>query len=315
MKKALVFGSTGNFGSTTVKALLESGWRVSVFKRPQSKLNVNDSRIEVIEGDITHTKDISIACEGVDLIVYGINPPYTQWRRNAYQLLDRIVSVVEQKKLHILFPGNVYCLPTSNAAIDETTPLSSQTKKGDIRLAMEQRLKQAAKKGARVTIIRAGDFIGGQDQWFNMTFKPTKRGWKMVSPHDRQHQHFWSYLPDLSANAIRAAEGQRTSFEVFHDVGVVATIDDWKKAFKANDIELTAGRFPWWAITCTSLVVPLFKEVSEMRYLWRSTLILDGTKLKKTLADNYHSTPLHKIVGDTLSHQQKFMDSLSVVDH
>jgi nucleoside-diphosphate-sugar epimerase len=46
--------------------------------------------------------------------------------------------------------------------------------------------------------------------------------------------------------------------------------------------------------------VPLFRELREMRYLWREPLCMDNAKLRSAIGDEPH-TPLHEAVRRTLS--------------
>jgi hypothetical protein len=46
--------------------------------------------------------------------------------------------------------------------------------------------------------------------------------------------------------------------------------------------------------------VKLLREMSEMRYLWRETLVLDDAKLKAFLGASLPATPLDAAVRDSL---------------
>jgi hypothetical protein len=54
------------------------------------------------------------------------------------------------------------------------------------------------------------------------------------------------------------------------------------------------------ALVALQPFVPLFREMAEMRYLWRESISLDGAKLKAFLGDALPTTPLDKAVRDTL---------------
>ncbi len=126
---------------------------------------------DIIEGDFKDRSILYNASKGVDLIVYAVNPPYHQWHEHALAMLEPVVQLAEDKKLHILFPGNVYNFRPDTTAITESAHAQPSTIKGQIRVAMELRLFEASKSGARVTIIRGGDFIGRNSQWLNMILK------------------------------------------------------------------------------------------------------------------------------------------------
>ena len=59
-------------------------------------------------------------------------------------------------------------------------------------------------------------------------------------------------------------------------------------------------RFPWWLVSAAAPVVPLFKEMREMRYLWREPLRLDNAALLRALGTEPR-TPLEEAVRATLA--------------
>ena len=63
--------------------------------------------------------------------------------------------------------------------------------------------------------------------------------------------------------------------------------------------DLAVRRFPWWLVGPASPVVPLFRELAEMRYLWRQPVRLDNRRLVTLLGREPH-TPLDEAVRKTL---------------
>jgi len=57
---------------------------------------------------------------------------------------------------------------------------------------------------------------------------------------------------------------------------------------------------PWGLLRLASPVVPLFREMSEMRYLWRTPVRMDNARLVATLDAEPH-TPLQEAVRATLA--------------
>ena len=55
----------------------------------------------------------------------------------------------------------------------------------------------------------------------------------------------------------------------------------------------------WWAVILASPFVTLFREMMEMRYLWREPLRMDNRRLVAFLGEEPH-TPLDQAVGAAL---------------
>lgn len=302
MKTALILGITGNFGQEMAKSLERRGWRIKSIVRNRKKIRKSQDGYNIVEGNFQDKKTLQDASRDIDLIVYAINIPYNQWHKHALTMLEPVVQLAEEKHLHILFPGNVYNFSPSPENIAESVHAEPVSSKGRIRVAMESRLFEASQSGARVTIVRGGDFIGQNSQWLKMILKKRKgHQYTMRFPHTTEHRHQWSYLPDLCANAAMIIEKESNTFEVWHDQGLILTQDDWRKAFEENAYSIETQSFSWWLLSLFSYFVPLLREVVDMKYLWNNTLIMDGSKLKMELGKHYQQTELKNILQDLMT--------------
>jgi nucleoside-diphosphate-sugar epimerase len=302
MKTALIIGITGNFGVEMARALKAQNWTIKVLMRDASKAPDFVVPEHIIEGSARDESTVDQASEGVDLIVYAANPKYHRWHEEALQMLEPTAKVAELKQLKILFPGNVYNFAPQAQSIHEETMMNPPTDKGQIRIAMERRLKEAANKGARVLIVRAGDFLGPKMHmsWLDFIAKRKSQGLTMSMPHSDQHVHFWSYLPDLCANAGLLAEKIDSDFEIYHDPGLALTTADWVQALQERGVMVKVKPFPWWFFKAVSPFNPVLREVLKMRYLWQETVVLDGSKMRATLGEQLHATPLSSVIEQVL---------------
>jgi nucleoside-diphosphate-sugar epimerase len=57
--------------------------------------------------------------------------------------------------------------------------------------------------------------------------------------------------------------------------------------------------FPWWLVSLASPLVTTFREMLEMRYVWREPVQLDNTRLIAELGREPH-TPLDEAIEATL---------------
>ncbi|MGF1695738.1 NmrA family NAD(P)-binding protein [Vibrio lamellibrachiae] len=298
MKTALILGITGNFGKQMALALIAEGWNIRGLMRDKSKAPTWLPSQDIMVGNANNESHVTNAAEGVDLIVYAVNPVYYRWGEEALPLLEPTVRVAEKMNIRILFPGNVYNFAPSSDLIAEDTPMKPISEKGKIRVQMEDRLRTATKNGAKVTIVRAGDFIGPDTHftWLDMTLKQKESRATIAFPHNENHIHFWSFLPDLCTNCAKLLSQPQSQFEVWHDPGLRLSQVDWQHAFTSHNITLKVTRFHWWAYKLIVPFVPLVREVFKMRYLWQQPVLLDGRKMKATLGAKYTTTSLANII-------------------
>jgi nucleoside-diphosphate-sugar epimerase len=138
-----------------------------------------------------------------------------------------------------------------------------------------------------------------------------RKGWsgparpvtRVIRPSARGIGHQWAYLPDVAETMVRllAQASRLPPFAVFHMDGVWD--EDGERLIGA--IARVAGRtprqhrFPWWFVGLACPVVPLFRELWEMRYLWTTPVRLSIGKLRDFLGFEPH-TPLDTAIRETL---------------
>ncbi len=290
-KTALVIGATGGIGGEAALALLAHGWQVRALTRDvaSAKRRAPGFAVTWTQGDAMDRASVIAATQGVSLIVHAANPPgYRDWDKLVVPMLDNTIAAARSSGARILFPGTVYNYgPDAFPVVREDAPQNPVSRKGALRVAMERLL---ADSGVPVTIVRAGDFFGGHvgNNWFAQAMvKPGKPLAAITDPGAPGVGHAWAYLPDLAEAMVRLVErGAPATFEMFHFGGfhdedgtqMVAAI---RRA--AGMPSLKVRRFPWALVMLLSPFVRLFREMREMRYLWRAPLRLDNARLKAAI--------------------------------
>jgi nucleoside-diphosphate-sugar epimerase len=194
--------------------------------------------------------------------------------------------------------------------LTEESPQHPVTRKGAIRVEMERRLLAASKNGARVLIVRAGDFFGPKagNNWFSQGLvKPGKPVTAVSYPGRHGVGHQWSFLPDVARTMVEllARRDSLTPFATFHMAGHWdADGSQMPKAIERVVARRTGRKprvsaFPWWLLTLASPFVATFREMREMRYLWREPVRMHNARLIAALGHEPH-TGLDEAVEATL---------------
>lgn len=298
MKTALVMGITGSFGGHVAQALARQGWSIRALLRNPEKLPARFSGAQVCKGDAGDIGSIRAAAQGADLIVYGVNPPYCQWAASVVPWIGNTATVAEELGLTLVFPGNVYIFnPADGPEFDESARARPVTEKGELRQAMEERLAHAAQHGARVIIVRTGDFIaaGANSAWLQSLIKRTKNGYVLSTPGEPNLTHTWAYLPDL-ARTVAELVDRRDSlphFSVFHFRGYRLSFADLADAIRAASGQTVALKnLPWGLMRLATPFSAFMRSLFEMRYLWQHQLNLSDAKLHSVLHQPVPQTPV-----------------------
>jgi nucleoside-diphosphate-sugar epimerase len=301
--RALVLGAAGRLGSRAAEAFRAARWSVTGLVRPSGAARA-PPRIRAVEAHALDYDAVAEAARGADVIVHALNPAYPDWSRLALPLAYSAINAAETSGATLLFPGNLYNYGSPMpATIDETTPMRPSSRKGHLRVAMEERMAEAADRGMRAIILRAGDFFGGgHGSWFDLVLAKEIGRARLTYPGPLDLVHEWAYLPDFAATLVRLAEIRATlpPFEVFAFPGHAVTGREFTTAIaRAAGGRLQAKRMTWWLIHALRPFVPLCRELSEIAYLWNEPHRIDGGKLTAAIGD-VPRTPLDVAVARAL---------------
>lgn len=311
-RTALVLGATGGVGGAVSAALLQNGWRVRALHRNPATAAARHGAgagPSWVAGDAMDAAGVVAAARGASLIVHAVNPPgYRNWSTLVRPMLESTIQAAEATGARILLPGTVYNYgPEAFPTLREDAPQHPRTRKGAIRAEMEGRLRAVAERGVRTLIIRAGDFFGpgAANNWFSQGLvKPGRPVAAISYPGKAGIGHQWAFLPDVAQVMARLADREATlpSFETFHmdgqwDADGTEMITAIRTAVGRS---VPAKAFPWWLLLAAAPFVPVFREMNEMRYLWRVPVRMDNRKLRAALGDEPR-TSLVVAVRETLA--------------
>jgi len=313
MGKVLVLGATGGIGGEVARQMRAAGWEVCALTRDVDKARRENAGFSWIKGDALNRQEVLAAAHGCAVIVHAVNPPgYRNWAELVMPMIDNTVAAAIAEGATIVLPGTVYNFgPDAFPVLHEDSPQNPQTRKGAIRVQLEQRLQQASRQGARVLIVRAGDFFGARvaNNWFAQGLvKPGKPVHAVSYPGAPGVAHQWAYLPDVARTMLELIERRASldAFARFHMAGHVDTDGtQMTRAIQRVVLRRTGhqprvGRFPWWLMKLIAPFVVTVREMLEMRYLWQTPLLLDNRRLVAALGQEPH-TPLEQAVEATLA--------------
>ncbi|HEX8612346.1 MAG TPA: NAD-dependent epimerase/dehydratase family protein [Telluria sp.] len=308
MKTALVLGATGGIGGEVARAMARRGWRVLALCRNRATAPAQGG-VAWIEGDAMNGAQVLAAAQGVAVIVHAVNPPgYRDWDKLVLPMIDNTIAAARAVGARILLPGTLYNYGSGTAQpLTEASLQQPSSRKGAIRVHMEERLREAARSGVRALVVRAGDFFGPRagNNWFSQGLvTPGADLARVTYPGAPGVGHAWAYLPDLADTMVRLLEHEARldTFESVHfrghwDSDGTRMVDALRRVSGNPDLKLK--RLPWALLALAAPFVAVFREMREVRYLWSEAFELDNAKLVRLLGSETH-TPLEAAVRATL---------------
>ncbi|MEP7301624.1 MAG: NAD-dependent epimerase/dehydratase family protein [Caldimonas sp.] len=288
-RAVLILGANGRFGLAAAQAFDAAGWTVHAQVRRDAAADM-PARARLVRAALAELPAALAGEAAPSVVVHALNPIYTRWEAEALPLARAAMDLAETLGARFMLPGNVYNFGAGMPAlIDETTAQRPSTAKGRLRAAMEAELQARAASGRlRATVVTGGDFFGaGSGSWFDQALVKSIGAGKLVYPGPLDVVHAWTYLPDFAAAFVALAAGDAAPFERFHFAGHALTGREFLAATEQAAESLGRapargwrhGGMPWPAIRAIGLVVPLYRELARMAYLWRVAHALDGRKL------------------------------------
>jgi nucleoside-diphosphate-sugar epimerase len=297
----LVMGAGGRLGYTAAVAFRHAGWHVKSLVRP-GRAAFAPRGTQVVE---VVTRDAAVeAAQGCAIVLNALNPIITEWNKNALSLAYSAIAAAEGSGATLMFPGSVWNFGAGMPPVlDETTPMRPTTRKGGMRVEMEQRMREASERGVRTIILRNGDFFGGgRGSWLDLVVLKEFDKSRLTYPGPNDVVHEWAYVPDVAATLVKLAEIRETlpAFETFGFPGHALTGRELIATIEAVTGRLfNARQMSWWMLKTVGRLLTVGREIAELEYLWRVPHRISGDKLKSAIGEVPH-TPLPKAIAASL---------------
>ncbi len=308
-KKYLVLGATGAMGYAFACELLRQGVVTDILVRDRGKaerLFQHNPLLNIHVGDVHNAGTLEDIAAGMDVIFHGINFPYQHWHTLMKPVTERIILAARQNGSAILFPGNIYAFGNIDEPIRENTLPNPITRKGRLRLEVENMLKEATIDGkCSVINLRLPDFWGPNvtNGLIKPLFGNAAMGKTMIWMVRGDVAHQFAYTPDAARLFyLLAAETDLPPYFAMHYGGqVVPSIRSLAKELSAE-----AGSpeklkiFSKTALKILGLFVPVVRELNENIYQFEHCIILDDSKIRSKYPE-FEETRFHDALAETIS--------------
>ena len=284
----LILGANGRLGLAAAQAFDAAGWRVLAQVRRDAAAGMPGG-VRLVQAPLSEPEALAAQAARAQVVVYALNPVYTRWAQEAMPMAIAGMDLAQRLGARFMLPGNVYNFGKQMPALlREDTPQRADTRKGRIRVAIEAEMARRCAAGTlRATVLRAGDFFGGgTGSWFDLVIARSVAKGKLAYPGPLDVPHAWAYLPDFAQAFVAAAQTQDLpAFATMHFAGYTLTGAQLLFGIELAAAELGLaptggfkhGGMPWGVIRLGGLVVPMWRELAEMAYLWTVPHALAGS--------------------------------------
>lgn len=302
--RVTVLGSNGHIGNAAMVAFRDRGWVVTGLGRSNRRPVAGTT---FFHGDASDAAVVRAAVADADVVVQALHLPYHQWGNGAAEAqLQTVLDALAGSGKTLLFPGTIYNYRAADRTIAPGLRQSAEKPRGDIRIRLEDMLREAVRHhGVRVIVLRAGDFFGpgNRDDWYDAgMFMDFAKG-RIYHLGDLATRHSWAYLPDLARAFALLAErrDQFAPFDSFHFAGHWVNHGQVMAAIQAGlGRELGVAPLPWWMLRALGMINPIMRDIYRMRYLWQNEMELVDPRLDTLLGPGF-TTPFEAAVAATVT--------------
>jgi nucleoside-diphosphate-sugar epimerase len=301
MRSVHVVLGAGQIGWMVAEKLLARGHHVRLVRR--GKPGPSRPGLTWVIGDITDTSFATQAARGADVVYSCVNAPYDRWPEMLAPLHRGAMQAARANDAKLVVLDNLYMYGRTEGPMREDTAFRPCSKKGEIRARLAEEI--FAQKDMRVTSGRASDFYGPGatlaavfgERFFHRAFA----GKAVDCVGDPDQVHSYSYTPDVAEGLITLgthdeALGQAWHLPVAPAESTRALVE---RTLRALDLEPRIRRAPDFALKLMGVFAPVFGEVAEMTYQWKSPFVLDDSRFRAAFGGEH--TPVEEQVRATVA--------------
>jgi nucleoside-diphosphate-sugar epimerase len=212
MKKTLVTGGSGYFGSILVKRLVQQGMNVTVFDLEDAP--DRPAQTSFLTGDIRDPGIVSRACRGMNVVYHCVamvplaKDAKSFWsvnRDGARNLLESCRDAGVRKVINISSSA-VFGVPAKNP-VDESVAPKPGEEYGRAKLAAEELCADFVKRGLDITTIRPRTIMGpGRLGIMQIIFEWVMQGRNIPALGRGENLYQFVHADDLAEACLKAAE-------------------------------------------------------------------------------------------------------------
>ena len=196
--RLFITGAAGFIGRSLVTQSLTRGHRVVALVRGTTDVTTlpwaSDPRVTIVRGDLRERSDWVDALRGSDAVIhgaYGQGDFFSQFAGTVVgteNLLAGMEAVGVRRLVHLsTFSLYDYRALPARASLDETAPLETHPQLRDAytqtKLVQEQLVRDFARRGGQVTVVRPGAVYGAGKMWdAGMSMRVTDGWWLAIAP-------------------------------------------------------------------------------------------------------------------------------------
>ncbi len=298
-----VVTGAGPVGWTVADQLAAAGRRVRILTRSGS--GPVHPLVERMSLDVSDPARLGAAFHGATAVfhcIHGSRYSAEAWARELPAAEQSVLAAAGEAGAVVVFPESLYSYSAPERPMTEEGPREARNGKRGIRTAL---LKARAESPADTVSVVASDFFGPRvrnSHAGERVVKPVLAGKPLMVIGRADQLHSFTYVPDLAAAMITAADRPHLWNRVWHaPTGPALTQREIAGAFAkaAGARAPRVAAVPGWALRAIGVFSSDMRELAETLYQFQRPFVMDSAASQAAL--ELAPTPLDEAAAATVT--------------
>jgi len=283
----VVFGG-GPLGLALLRALEARRLQTRLVTRGTKRALGSATPFEWFEADATDARSAQRACAGASVVYHCAGAPYHRWAELLPKMMDGIAGAARVAEAKLIYADNLYLYGKVAGPMREDLPANPNSRKGQVRALLAERLLQAHARGAlRAAIGRGSDFYGPNvllSHAGNRLFPQALAGKPTDVIGDPDKLHSFTFIDDFAAALVILGEREEALGRAWHipTTEALSRRAFIERVYRLAGTEPALRTIPRSVVSLLSLVDVTLREVKEMLYQFEDDFVLDSQRFTQT---------------------------------
>lgn len=298
-----VVTGAGPVGWTVAEQLAEQGKHVKVLTRSGS--GPVHPLVERLTVDVQDANQVRAAFAGAAAVfhcIHGSSYTVDAWQAELPRAEQTVLAAAGEAGAVVVFPESLYSYSEPDRPMTEAGPRTAQGGKRGVRTEL---LRAREAYPTNTVSVVAGDFFGPRvrnSHGGERMVAPVLSGKRLWVVGSTEQPHSFTYVPDLAAAMIRAAQSPSLWNNVWHTpTGPAVTQRQLATAFAeaggAAPPKIKA--MPGWALRAMGVFSKDLRELGETLYQFQKPFVMDSAASQAALG--LRPTPLPEAAAATVA--------------
>jgi len=300
----VVFGA-GPLGIALLRALEARKLPTRLVTRGGKRAIGSATPFEWFEADATDARGAQRACAGASVVYHCAGAPYRRWAELLPRMMDGIAGAARVAEAKLIYADNLYLYGKVGGPMSEELRSNPNSRKGQVRAQLSDRLLEAHDRGAlRAAIGRGSDFFGPSvlsSHAGNKLFPQALAGKPTDVLGDPDKLHSFTFIDDFATALVILGQRDEALGRAWH----VPTFDALthrafiERVYSLAGTEAKLRVVPRTVVSLLALADPTLREVKEMLYQFEDDFVIDSSRFTRTFG--LEPTALDDAINATLA--------------